>query len=149
MRHKLVFLKDCPNPQRSAVTPLIKQAVQLHQYFFCFLYPHLFEMEIEKHGLVVFKIAPITWKLIPWFLSLSIVTGICGLGSCIYICIVQLFSVETQPWIEWNLFNTLISLGLGFCAAIEIFGCFLIYKNPVVFVALARLICLERKCNSI
>lgn len=133
--------------RQSVVTPLIKKAIVLHNHVFCFLYPNIFDIGVNKKGFVYLKPVHLTWKLIPWFLSMSIITGLLGWGSCVYICAAQTIGIETKPWIEWSLFNTLIISGLGAAASAEIIGCFALYHSTVFFLAFSELLHLEQKCN--
>ncbi len=133
---------------QSVVTPLIKKAIILHHHVFCFLYPNIFDIGVDKKGLVYVKPVHLTWRLIPWVLSMSIITGLLGWGSCVYICVAQMIGIETKPWIEWSLFNTLIISGLGAAASAELVGCFALYHSTVFFLAFSELLHLEQKCNS-
>lgn len=133
--------------QQSVVTPLIKKAFTLHTRIFCFLYPNIFDIGVDKKGFVYLKPVPLTWKLIPWMLSMSIITWLLGWGSCMYICVTQMIGIETKPWIEWSLFNTLIVSGLGAFASAEIISCFGLYHSKVSYLAFNELLYLEQKCN--
>ncbi len=129
----------------SVVTPLVKQAFASFKYAFYYLYPNIFEIDVDPNGLVFLKAVPFTRKLFPWLLSVTFITGICGGGSCLYICTTRIFGVTRMPWIQWNLF--IIALGLLFAVTLEIFCCLILYNSPTVFQAFSEIIRLEQKCN--
>lgn len=151
--NKKVISKQCEqlapqiSIQKSAVTPLIKQSVKLQKLAFFYLYPNLFSIQIDKNDNIIFNPKPWNWKLIPWLLSIIIVTLISGWGSCVYICTVQAFGYKAKPWLHWDLFNTLIVMGLGFAASIEIFACVGLRLTPHTFLAFSAILKLEQKCK--
>lgn len=132
---------------KSIVTPLVKQAVILHGYAFFYMYPSPFSLKISKNEEILFRPNPWSWKLIPWILSMTIVIGISGWGSCVYICTVQLLGFKTKPWLPWNLFNTLIIMGLGVGAGLLILACIILRLSPNIFHSLSEILNLEQKCN--
>lgn len=133
--------------RQSVVTPLIKQAVKLHGYSFFYLYPSSFSFRVNKNDAIEFSINPFNWKLIPWLLSITIVTGILGWGSCVYICTFQFLGFHAKPWLHWNLFNTLIILGLGMAASLEMSACIVLRLSPQVFHAFSSILKLEQSCK--
>ncbi len=133
---------------QSVVTPSVKQAVINYKYAFYYLYPGIFKIDVDSNGLVFLKALPFTRKHIPWLLSIILVSGECGGGCCLYTFGVQLTGTQRMPWIQWSLFNTMITSGLFFAVTLEIFCYFILYNNSsTAFPAFNQLVRLEQKCN--
>ncbi len=132
---------------QSVVTPLAKQAVVGFKYAFCYLYSSVFEIGIDTNGFVFLKAIPLTRKHIPFLISATVITGIGGWGSCLYVLLAQLTGVELKSWVKWNLFNTMLTLGLFLAASFEIFSSFVVYNSSFALQSINKLLQLEHKCK--
>lgn len=131
--------------QNSVITPLVIQAVRLQNIVFFYLYPHPYSLKPDTNCKLVYSCAPWSWKLIPWLLSYTIVIGILSCGSCMCVYFVQIFGYQTKPWLRWNLFNTITTLGLNVAAILQIVFC-IVMRVVNVFPAFSEMLKLEQKC---
>lgn len=135
------------NHMHSLITPLIKQGIILQNYAFLYYYRHIFVLTVTENNLVVVKRRPWNWKLIPWLLSLLIITAAAGWGSCVYVCICQLLNRQWKPWVHISPFNTLIFSALFTAASAEFITCIILLLNPHLFQGFNELFKLEHRCK--
>lgn len=132
---------------RVVVTPLIARAINLQSGpLFVFLYPYIFRVTCGKEKLIFTERRSWSWKLIPWCISQVLVTGIIGLGSCVYICFTQSFDLGHVSWVQIHLFNLLIFLVLGMLGLAEILLHVGLLLSPHLFPALNGIFDLEKQC---
>lgn len=108
---------DNPN---EAISPLIKQVVQIHNLGSKFLYPCPWKISVDTHGFIEVKLVKSGIRLIPWYIFGVIITVLCGCGTCAIVLADQLSGSKSNSWIEWKRYNSAITLALLVCASMEI-----------------------------
>ncbi|CAL8141049.1 unnamed protein product [Orchesella dallaii] len=143
------ILNMSAQPENSVLTPLVIAAVTLNKHAFFYLYPHLFEHNIDK----IFSVFKITqrqwsWKLIPFFLSIIVVTTIMGLGSAYYVCITHFLGLRL-PRHRLELTALLQMEFVTALGTLEVISLFALMKVPLIISCFNEIFLLEKRCNAL
>ncbi len=130
--------------RNTVATPLLRQTHILHQQIFNFVFPCPLEFIIEKGKIRILSEKILTRKYMPFLTALIFFKGIVGIGSCVFILVIQIF----RPMESFSLVALILSLFLTSCGSFEC-GVYLIYVcSREIVPALNQLFAVERTCKS-
>ncbi|CAL8141041.1 unnamed protein product [Orchesella dallaii] len=134
--------------ENTILTPLVRTAVNVHKRVFFYLYPHLFEHQIDEDA-GIFKIirAKWSWKLIPFVLSVTIFTTILGLGCSFYVCATHFLGMrEGRHKLELD--NLLEIEFLAALGCLEVSSLMILAMKPLIMTCFHEVFHLERRCSA-
>lgn len=131
---------------KGKVGELIKDALRCLPYLFCYMHPFPVSLTIDKsNSRLELKRRSGFWKFLPWLISVLLITGVAGLGSCSYVVFSYAFRLPSTLHIR--MLDVMISTGLGIFAATELGVMLTSSCFPELVVATNRLAELERRCK--
>lgn len=130
------------------LSPLIEEAI--HYLPRSFFYLHPFSLSLTFHGksnLVVFEGRPGFWKFLPWWLSLLLIKGAAGGGSCFYVIFSYTFNFKLYSMLNIGIMDLMIALGLSVFTVSEVSVMLTLLRFPELLLAFNRFAELERYCK--
>lgn len=123
------------------LSPAMKLALEWLPRPFIFMYPCSFSLQnVQEHVTLGRQTG---WKFVPWYLSLIVVTGVVGLGSCLYVFCSYAFDFQLNSTQNIPIFVVILALALGSCAAAElaiVFGAAFVPEFDMVFNRVMKLV---------
>lgn len=132
--------------ETNVITPLSKLVIQLSPRLSTFLCQSSLSMRVEGN-LIVLERKPGFWRFVPWYLSLVVVTGFVGLGSCLYVFLRYILDFRMNSTVKVPLFAAVVGLGLVSCGVSELvitFGAIYFHEFLPTF---NQMIKLEQDCK--
>jgi len=124
------------------ITPFLELAINNFSHFgFFHLYPFLFYIRVDTHNGIRIGVNTITWRTIPWILSMTLITGFLGFGSLVYLCLLGL----TQSNNEIQFYKYIIFFSAIICSFSEMLASMMLYRYKVIIQAIYALFQLETK----
>jgi len=122
------------------VCPLIKKAITAFNHLaFCYMYPYIFFINVDKNGLISVGKNPICKQTLPWIISITLITTVIGLGSCVLLCTSPMLSSN----IRMEVYYFIMYFGLGSAAILELLATSFLYKSKIMFLAINTVFNLE------
>lgn len=136
------------NNQKSGVTPLMKQAVKVHNTLYAPLYPGLHNLFLDENNFIRVTEANISWKLVPWFFSIVVFTCVFGCG-CIFVTVCDhlIFRTQLDKCISWNLFSTIMVIFFLLFGVAGLLCRAALHHWPQIFASIEAVQMLEAKCK--
>lgn len=105
--------------EKGFLTRNTKLAIEWLHHSFSFMYPWSFSLRLVGQ-LVVLERKSGFWKFVPWYISLLLVTGLIGLGSCLYVAFSYAFDFRVNSTQDIPIFIVIVAMALGSCATSEL-----------------------------
>lgn len=135
------------NAGSDAITPLIKLAIRLMPRAFFFLYPSPYTLRVTENNLVRWEKTPGFWKFFPWYISLFLISGMVGAGSCTYVVFRYIFKFTVNSTLDVPLIQVILCLVMCVFTVIEISITVAILRNSDFLLEFKAISVLERQCN--
>jgi len=110
-------------PGREAITIF-------NRYSFFHLYPYIFSIDFDENShKLLSKVKPLSFKTLPWILSITLISVVCELGSFVLLLLAPFFSIR----LNYEVYHIVIFILLGICCCFQIFTTCTILKHREIF----------------
>ncbi|CAL8111544.1 unnamed protein product [Orchesella dallaii] len=127
----------------SLLTPLTRKAYHLFEASYSWIYPHFLKLHLgdaETGNAVHLTLTRWHYTLILWYISEFVITCFIGFGSCVVVCLLQLF--EPRPSIQ--AYHICICFGLAVASMAEWMTCIVLLRSPEFSLAFNEIFTLDK-----